>query len=51
MPEGIWAATVAVPLIEKSACVHGGFVASACTLNVVTVAVTAVMYTLPELGL
>ena len=51
VPEGIWAATVAVPLIEKSACVHGGFVASACTLNAVTVAVTDAMYTLPAFGL
>src|SRR5258708_1858964 len=50
-PEAICAATLAVPVTEKSACVHGGFAALGWTLKGVTDAVTAVMNTLPELGL
>src|SRR5437870_2614477 len=50
-PETISVPTLAAPEMEKSAWVHAGFVASAWTLNGVTDAVTAVTYTLPELGL
>src|SRR4051812_22407168 len=47
VPTGMFAATGAVPVMEKSACVHAGLAASACALNAVTEAVTAVMNTCP----
>src|SRR5476649_2807144 len=50
-PAATSAFTLAVPVIEKSACVHAGLVPSARALNAVTEAVTAVTNTLPELGL
>ena len=51
LPVRISAPTGAVPVMVKSAWVHAGLPASACRLNVVTVAVTAVTYTLLEFGL
>jgi hypothetical protein len=50
-PGAICVFTFAAPVTEKSAWVHAGFAASACTLNGVTDAVTDVMYTEPEFGL
>jgi hypothetical protein len=49
VPTGTCAPTLAVPLIEKSACVHAGFELSACAEKLETVAVTEPTYTGEEL--